>query len=94
MAELVVKCNIPVILVIGIKLGCLNHAILTHQTILRAECKIKGWVANCIDPAMQAIDDNIGSLQKMLSSPCLGVVPYLAKPEAVLAASSFFEYQA
>ncbi len=73
------ELNVPVILVVGIRLGCLNHALLTAEIILRDGLRLAGWVANCIDPAMDAIDENIATLVHMLPTPCLGVLPYQAQ---------------
>lgn len=69
--------GIPVIIVVGLKLGCINHALLT-ETALRAHgISCLGWVANCLDPRMLALAENIESLQKRMQSPCLATVPYL-----------------
>lgn len=67
----------PVILVVGMRLGCLNHALLTVEAIVKDGLPIAGWVANCIDPDMAALEDNINTLRHFIAAPCLGVVPYL-----------------
>lgn len=72
------ELNVPVILVVGMRLGCLNHAWLTAEIILHDGLRLAGWVANCIDPTMAALDENIASLTQMLPAPCLGVLPYQA----------------
>ena len=84
MADLVAKLDIPVILVIAIKLGCLNHAILTYQSILSKNIPLKGWVANCIDPEAQETSANITTLGQYIKSPCLGIIGFRQKPEEVL----------
>lgn len=71
------KClKIPVILVVGLKLGCLNHALLTLDCLLRNRIKVAGWVANQIDPEMLAYEENLMYLKKNLSVPCLAEVKY------------------
>lgn len=76
-ADLVQALNIPVILVVGMRLGCLNHALLTQQAILSSGLKLAGWVANVIDPDMPYLNENIQSLKTRIHAPCLGVVPWL-----------------
>jgi len=70
--------EMPVILVVGMKLGCLNHARLTAEAIRADGLAINGWVANCVQPAMPYFEQNIESLQSLIAAPCLGVVPNLA----------------
>ena len=73
----VIAClKIPVILVVAIKLGCLNHAILTYQAILQKKVPLLGWIANCIETDTLALNDNIATLAKWIPAPCLGVVSY------------------
>ena len=69
-------CVLPVILVIGMRLGCINHALLTAEAITARGLKIAGWVANRIDPAMSRFDENLATLRSLLPAPLLGVVPY------------------
>src|SRR3990167_269295 len=73
-SDVIVDLKIPVILVIGIRLGCLNHAILTYQNMLQQQAKLIGWIANCIDPNMLEISDNIDTLKQWIKKPCLGIV--------------------
>lgn len=75
-ADLVQTLNIPVILVVGMRLGCLNHALLTQQAILSRGLKLAGWVANVIDSDMPYLNKNIQSLKTRIHAPCLGVVPW------------------
>ncbi|ANG61860.1 dethiobiotin synthase [Marinobacterium aestuarii] len=70
----------PVILVIGMKLGCINHALLSAEAIVRDGLRIAGWVANRIDPHMACYEDNLATLRGLFQAPLLGEVPYLANP--------------
>ncbi len=76
----------PVILVIGMKLGCINHALLSAEAILRDGLRIAGWVANRIDPQMACYDENLATLRGLFQAPLLGEVPYLASPSPEAAA--------
>lgn len=80
MADWVTEQQLPVLLVVGIKLGCLNHALLTINEIERSGLKLLGWVANCIDPDMAYQQENISYLQQKLTAPCLGILPYQSEP--------------
>ncbi|QCI25992.1 dethiobiotin synthase [Buchnera aphidicola] len=70
------KENIPVILVIAIKLGCINHAILTTQSILQSGVKYVGWFANCTTPEKYILN-YIYIIKKYISAPFLGIIPYI-----------------
>jgi dethiobiotin synthetase len=80
MADWVAERKLPVVLVVGMKLGCLNHALLTVREIERSGLKLLGWVANCIDPDMAYQQENIRYLQQKLTAPCLAVLPYQSQP--------------
>ncbi|MES9969427.1 MAG: dethiobiotin synthase [Candidatus Thiodiazotropha sp.] len=80
LADLARTLDLPMVLVVGVRLGCLNHALMTAECILNSGVELKGWVANLVDPQMQSIDDNILTLQSWLPAPCLGEVPYLETP--------------
>ena len=69
--------NLPVILVVGMKLGCINHAMLTVEAILQRGLTLKGWVANTGLSAMNLLEENVKTLQKLLPTPLLGIVPSL-----------------
>jgi dethiobiotin synthetase len=69
--------DLPVILVVGLRLGCLNHAILTAESIRIQGATLAGWVANGIDPRMQAADANLATLAELINAPCIGVIPWL-----------------
>lgn len=75
-ADLAQTLGLPVILVVGMRLGCLNHALLTAEAIRQRGVPLAGWVANSIDPNMAAVQDNITALSERLSAPLLGHVPW------------------
>jgi dethiobiotin synthetase len=81
MSDLARALNLPVILVVGMKLGCLNHALLTAEAIVRDGLTLAGWVANQRDPHMALITENLQTLQEALPFPCLGHIPFLANPD-------------
>jgi dethiobiotin synthetase len=82
LADLARGLDLPMIMVVGMRLGCLNHALMTAECILNSGVQLKGWVANLVDPEMQAIEDNINTLRSWLPAPCLGEVPFLEAPTA------------
>ena len=73
MADLAQALGLPVVLVVGLRLGCLNHALLTAESIDRRGLSWAGWVGNAIDPEMAARAANLEALQTRLPAPCLGV---------------------
>jgi dethiobiotin synthetase len=85
LADVARELSCPVIIVVGMRLGCLNHALLTAEAIRRDGLQIAGWVANVIDPDMPRLDENIATLKRLFKEPCLGVVPRLTNltPEQV-----------
>lgn len=87
LSDLAVALQLPVILVVGVRLGCINHALLTAEAIARDGLTLAGWVANVVDPATSRLDDNLATLAERLAAPCLGRVPRLAEasPAAVAA---------
>ena len=78
MAEIPKQLNAEVILVVGVRLGCINHALLTAQAIRSDGLKIAGWVANTMDANMLRLQENIDTLKKMFPEPCLGTIPRLS----------------
>ncbi len=74
LADLAVLLNIPVILVVGMRLGCINHALLTVEAIQARGLKLTGWIANEIEPNFAMFDENLSSLRQRVSAPCLSVV--------------------
>nr|WP_324258629.1 dethiobiotin synthase [Cellvibrio fontiphilus] len=85
LADLARILRLPVILVVGVRLGCINHALLTVEAIRNDGLTLAGWVANCVDADMPALQENIQSLAARIPAPCLGVVPWLepAEPNVV-----------
>lgn len=79
-ADLAVRLALPVILVVGLRLGCLNHALLSVEAIERRGLALAGWVANRIDPEMRFAEANIETLRAAIAAPLLGDVPWC--PEA------------
>ena len=67
---------LPVVLVVGLKLGCINHALLTEQAILSSGCQLVGWVANCIDSEFEEIEENILTLKNKMRFPCIGILQH------------------
>lgn len=80
-ADLAQHLGLPVILVIGLRLGCLNHALLTAQAIRAKGLQFVGWVANRIDPAMAATGRNVAALAERLHAPLLGDIEFTADPD-------------
>lgn len=74
LSEFAVSTGQQVILVVNMKLGCLNHALLTYETILRDGLTCIGWVANCIE-TMPYLADNLAELKSLIKAPCLGILP-------------------
>jgi len=79
----------PVIVVVGIRLGCLNHALLTCDAVLRRQLNVTGWIANIIDPQMLMIQENIEALESRLPAPRLATVPYLPRFDAARIAAHY-----
>jgi len=77
--------GLPVILVVGLRLGCLNHAQLSARAILADGCSLLGWIGNAVDPAMDRREDNLATLRRLLPAPCLGVVEHAAEATATAA---------
>lgn len=88
LADVAKILRLPVILVVGVRLGCINHALLTVEAIRNDGLQLAGWVANCIDADMPVLHENIHSLAARIPAPCLGVVPWLdnVAPQAVASA--------
>lgn len=86
LADLPVALDLPVILVVGVRLGCINHALLTAEAITRDGLRLAGWVANVLDPQTSRLDDNLRTLSERLAAPCLGRVPRLEQAGAAAVA--------
>ena len=85
--DLMQQMELPVILVVGMRLGCINHALLTAGAIEVSGLKLAGWVANVLDADMAALPDHIAALEQRLAAPLLGVVEYQAQPDARVVAT-------
>lgn len=85
-ADLARQFKLPVILVVGMRLGCLNHALLTLRAIADYQLECASWVANVLDADMPALQENIEALQERISAPLLGVIPFQMQPDAQVAA--------
>jgi dethiobiotin synthetase len=85
MGDVARALGLPVILVVGMRLGCLNHALLTARSVISAGLRFAGWIANHVDPGMLEAEANIRALEERLACPLLARVPYLetADPGAV-----------
>jgi dethiobiotin synthetase len=86
-SDLAKQLDLPVIMVVGLRLGCINHALLTAQAIAARGLTLAGWVANRIDAKMAYADENVAAIKSRLSAPLLGIVPRLAAPSAAVAAA-------
>lgn len=71
-ADWVVEQQLPVILVVGVKLGCINHAVLTAQAVKASGLSLVGWVANEVEPAGTYQQEYLTALKRMIDAPCLG----------------------
>jgi dethiobiotin synthetase len=87
LAGLAKELKLPVILVVGIRLGCINHALLTVEAIARDGIVLAGWVANRLDAGMPCYEENIQTLRSLIPAPCLGEVPVLDNPTADIAST-------
>ena len=85
LADVAQELECAVIIVVGMRLGCLNHALLTMEAIRRDGLQIAGWVANILDTEMPRLQENIDTLKQSINEPCLGIVPRLddLSPEQV-----------
>ena len=81
-ADLTKQLGLPVILVVGMRLGCLNHALLTVRAIADFQLECAGWVANVLDAGMPALQENIEALRERIAAPLLGIIPYQSQPDA------------
>ncbi len=81
-ADLAADLDLPVILVVGIRLGCLNHALLTQEAIRVRGLTLAGWVANQIDPNMSEFDANVDALEERIRAPLIGVIEWQKRPDA------------
>lgn len=85
-ADLAQQLDLPVILVVGLRLGCISHALLTVGAIAARGLTLVGWVANETHPDMPFVDENVDALKQRIHAPLLGRIPRLAQPCAAAAA--------
>ena len=82
LSDFAIALQLPVILVVGVKLGCINHALLSAQAILNDGLELAGWVANLVDPNCARLAENLATLQQLMPAPCLAEVPHLTSASA------------
>ena len=80
--------DLPVLLVIGLRLGCINHARLAARAIAADGARLVGWIASDVDPAMDRPDANFTLLQSRLAAPCWGRLPFRLPPDPEVLAGS------
>lgn len=86
LSQLPKNLGLPVIMVVGMRLGCINHALLTAEAIARDGLALVGWIANSCSADMPYLAENITTIKSYLRAPCLGEVPYLPQPSPELIA--------
>jgi dethiobiotin synthetase len=82
LAQLPIALKLPVIVVVAVRLGCINHSLLTVEAIERDGLRVAGWVANLLEPQMPRLEENLAALEARLGAPCLGRVPLLGEASA------------
>lgn len=88
-ADLAQDLALPVLLVVGLRLGCINHALLTAEALRARGLRLAGWVGNTVDPHQPHVADNLAALAERLSAPCWGHVPRLDAPTPAAVAAHF-----
>ena len=86
-AQLAARLALPVVLVVALRLGCLNHALLTVEAIAGRGLTLAGWVANHIDPRMTAAEENVRALETLIAAPLLARIAYIATPDSAATAA-------
>jgi dethiobiotin synthetase len=86
-AQLAARLALPMVLVVGMRLGCLNHALLTADAIAARGLALAGWIANHVDPRMDAADENVRALERHLAAPLLARVAHAAAPQPAAVAA-------
>jgi len=82
LADLALRLGLPVVLVVGLRLGCINHALLSAEAIAARGLPLAGWVGNAIDPGFERLAANLDTLRERLPAPFLGLIPWLSAPDA------------
>ncbi len=90
-ADLAVQFALPIVLVVGLRLGCINHTLLTVEAILSRKLHLAGWVANHIDSEMTHQTENIALLEKLIPAPRLATIPHI-KNISASEASKYFDF--
>ena len=85
-ADIPARLGLPVVLVVGLRLGCLNHALLTVEALQSRGLHLAGWIANCIDPAMAYATENLQALRTRIKAPLLGTVRHAKNPRPAMVA--------
>jgi dethiobiotin synthetase len=80
--------GLPVVLVVGLRLGCLNHALLTADAVRSAGLALAGWIGNAIDPDMPVREENVAALRERLGAPLVARIPYIAGADPVTLAAA------
>ena len=79
--QLAARLALPVVMVVGMRLGCLNHALLTERAVAGSGLKLAGWIANHIDPQMPAADDNVRALEERIGAPRIARISFAQVPD-------------
>lgn len=86
LSDLAMALKLPVILVVGVRLGCISHALLSAEAIARDGLQLAGWVANIVEPKTSRLEENLATLAERLPAPCMGRVPRMKVATAALVA--------
>ncbi|RZA13439.1 MAG: dethiobiotin synthase, partial [Lysobacteraceae bacterium] len=86
-ADLVRALRLPVVLVVGLRLGCLSHALLSARAIAQDGAHLAGWIGSHVDPDMERVEDNIAMLRERLPAPCWGVLSHAPRADPALLAA-------
>jgi len=86
-AQLAARLALPLVLVVGLRLGCLNHALLTAEAVVNRGLKLAGWVANHIDPRMAAAEENVHALESLIAAPLIARIAFAATPDPTAVAA-------
>jgi dethiobiotin synthetase len=91
MADIARLLGIPVILVVGMRLGCLSHALLSAESIQADGLELAGWIANRIDAQMPVYEENVATLVKLMPAPMMAEIPWIADSDPVEKASRYID---
>lgn len=89
LADFAIAESLDIILVVGMKLGCINHAMLTAQTVRASGLNIVAWVANMIDPDMSVVDENIETIKQKIEAPLIAIIPYIKSENIIQQAGEY-----